>query len=238
MSAAISPSRNRGQQVGAYLAGYGIDSEAIGLEVVNQLRRLYVPSSQPLFEYMLGRRSKSELVREFSHAPDCFDEHQLGAAFASREAQMRAVVFNTKCLDPVVPAAILRPHDDHWVAEAAVFPGKQLRAVAGFRFRSASMAQMLDLAREAFAGVLDEPSKAQSRLDYLRQAGDMFIPIRPDKRKWTIVSHWSGWQVKRLEFAERADRLAAIERSRPLSPDALRQICFRMGLTKCDNTDS
>lgn len=200
-------------------------------------------SSRPIREMLAGERvwgaTKELIARHYPLADGGTAPSNLSALIIRDLAAPReAYAVRVPVEGPVVAAVKLGATAGKWTAEACALKNDGLASLVAARFLSASVSALLKNSEEAFAPLLSDPTKALGRLEYLRSNGDAFVPIPPDKQKWTIACVWPDWQLRRLGFPARSLDLSIVGNLNTITDNYLRQICFHIGLTIKDTTDS
>jgi len=193
------------------IQGYGVERKKIDLDITRKTAGFLKPrrrpiqfgNSAPVIEFLAGRmdwEAVETCIKKPKGTFPAFDEESaMGLVIPDIADHGSAVAFRLPVEGDVIPAVILKVSGTVWVAEACVFDAKYLASSMIAKFNSASVSAFLDQSCGAFRNVLINPLLAASRLTYVRDTNEGFLPDDLDNRKWTIASHWPDWQ--RQQFA-------------------------------------
>ena len=232
------------------IQGYGVESRRIDLEITRKTIRfqqsrgqpIQVGSSSPVIEFLAGRMDwsavESVVKKQKTTFPIFNDQIAMGLAIHDLDRpDLGAVAFRFPVEGDVTPAVILRVSGNVWNAVACVLKTEFLASSMIAKFNSQSVAALLGYARDAFTEVLREPTIVACRLRYLRETNDTFLPDAPDKRSWTIASHWPDWQRNLLGHKARNFALQKMNKGFSLTDGHFRRLISDARLKLSDKTD-
>lgn len=222
----------------------------IDFHVVGKAHRQSVSrSSRPFFDVLAGNQAWADTFKSVNKDIE-FDSSQFGGSkvcgiiVPDGAASREAFAIQLPCERRIVPAVLLRVTGAKWDATACVLDNSCLAELVSLRSLSASVMALLTMTEKAFAVLLGDQQKEQARFEYLRSAGEQFLPVMPDKDNWEIACTWPDWQWRRRDYIERTDEWAQTHRipvntAKELDRLAayLRQRWRRLGLHIGDTTD-
>lgn len=229
--------------------GYGVRNGGIDLRIAPRTmhllsrvkRPIQFPSSMPIIGLLGGQMAWSEAEKHAKYTnkvahKETGASRSLGLVIPEVAHPQLAVAFRLPIEGSVTPAVTLRVDGHVWNAEACVFQTGALASTMISTFYSASVAALVELAGNAFAKVLAAPHKAASRLTYIRETNDEFMPDMPDWKKWAIASHWPDWRARRLALPACNSEFWKMNKE-AFEDSRFRQMVSRMGLQISDNSD-
>ncbi len=232
---------------GSFHLPFNTDLQSIlGKEELRPVSR----SSRPIFELLTGNENWHSIwqsvLTDHTTADDCDSSGRyFGLIAPDLEKLGEAFVIRRPTLNRVVPAVWLRGGLKRWRATPCVLKNDDLGSKILMIFQSASVAALLTMTEAAFRSLLSDGSKAASRFEYLRDTGELFVPVPPDKDNWEIGCTWPDWQRRRRDYIERTlewakDHRIPVSTAKEVDRLAayLRQRWGRMGLRISDTSDA